>query len=599
MFWKGKTFSFGRRCFVRAITVTWVWLLSSVVVQGSRALWSGLEFGLLGFAQPQWLSLNLHVLLRVVGLVWKRGQARLMREIWVNRSGTIHTKRYPQGPLRGRSILPDSFTLSRRFGIFQNGKLRCIDDFSMSSVNAAVQTVESPKPHTSHVLAALIVAILTDASVRGSDSWVGRGFDLKGAYRQCAVHPESRRFSHIFVTEPSTHEIFAFRMRALPFGAVRSVHGFLRAAVSLWTIIVKEFLVLTTNYFDDYICLATQSESAMVTSCVHLVFKMLGWKFAESGQKACGFAQLFSALGICVNVSGLHEGSALFDNTESRRSEIVKCIDEIWASGKLSSKDALRLRGRLQFASGQVFGRVAKAALTAVTQHAYSGRGELLDDELVFALNLHRRFLTANEPRVLRGACAESWFIFTDACFELEDGLMSSGIGAVLCDPSGNVVSFFSVKLSQDLLRAMNPCNKKTIVYECEFFAVFCALRVWSRRVKNAVVIFTDNNAVRDALIACKTKSSIARTILVACLVLEQCCQLSPWIARVPTDSNVADDPSRFVTEYLLSLGATAEPLDSDDCWKEAQALFEKWGGCQASCSPRWKRCTAAFVPSS
>ena len=55
--------------------------------------------------------------------------------------------------------------------------------------------------------------------------------------------------SHIMVQHPSSGEIAAFRMRELPFGAVRSVHAFLRVAPSLWYLLVKEFLVLTTNYF--------------------------------------------------------------------------------------------------------------------------------------------------------------------------------------------------------------------------------------------------------------------------------------------------------------------------------------------------------------
>ena len=36
-------------------------------------------------------------------------------------------------------------------------------------------------------------------------------------------------------------------------------------------------------------------------------------------------------------------------------------------------------------------------------------------------------------------------------------------------------------------------------IYECEFFALFCVFSWWGDDVNEAVVIYTDNNAVRDA----------------------------------------------------------------------------------------------------
>ena len=53
----------------------------------------------------------------------------------------------------------------------------------------------------------------------------------------------------------------------------------------------------------------------------------------------------------------------------------------------------------------------------------------------------------------------------------------------------------------------------------CEFFALFCAFLVWGRDLSGAVVTYTDNNAVRDALMAGHTANSLARKILIARLV--------------------------------------------------------------------------------
>ena len=266
----------------------------------------------------------------------------------------------PTGPIPLTEIA-DDIPLSRRFGIRQGSKVRCIDDYTRLSVNSAVQSCESPKPHTLDVFAGMCIEAMTKVS--GEGEWVGRTFDLIGAYRQCAINPASKRFAHIVVQKPGASELFAFRMLALPFGAVKSVHSFLRVSHSLWFILVKEFLVLTTNYFDDFVALSPTSESFPVQTCMHMFFRLLVWSFAESCDKAPDFSSVFNALGVTVIVSSLHVGLATVGNIDSRREELITFFDAVLKTGKLKKAEALKLRSRLQFASGNVFGRIAKSTL--------------------------------------------------------------------------------------------------------------------------------------------------------------------------------------------------------------------------------------------
>ena len=129
----------------------------------------------------------------------------------------------------------------------------------------------------------------------------------------------------------------------------------------------------------------------------------------------------------------------------------------------------------------------------------------------------------------------------------------------------------------------MNPSGKKNAIFECEFFALFCAFYVWGDVVSNALVIYTDNNAVRDALITGHTNNVLAKRILLATLGLECEKQLTPWYASVPTDSNTADGPSRLRVESLLKLGVHSCDLDVSSCWDALLALAVKWGEEQAS----------------
>ena len=90
-----------------------------------------------------------------------------------------------------------------------------------------------------------------------------------------------------------------------------------------------------TNYLDDFISLAPASEAGAMTSCVHMCFKLLGWAFAETGEKASDFASVFRAFGVSVTVRELYTGLVEIGNTDSRREELVTAIQTILESKRL------------------------------------------------------------------------------------------------------------------------------------------------------------------------------------------------------------------------------------------------------------------------
>ena len=246
----------------------------------------------------------------------------------------------------------------------------------------------------------------------------------------------------------------------------------------------------------------------------------------------------------------------LIGNTESRRRELVEALGAIMESRRMTKQETLRLRGRLQFTSGYLFGRIAKSCLTAVSNHAYSSSTSMISDELLSSLILYKHLLETGRPRELKRSSAETWFIQTDACFDPEHDHVVARIGAVLFAPDGRPMRFFFHKLSDAMARNLNPSNKKSAIYECDFFVFFCSFWLWGDVITDAVVIYTDNNGVRDTLISCGTQNSIAKKILTATLVLESTKQITPWYARVPTDSNLSDGPSRCSCDKVGSTGA-------------------------------------------
>ena len=145
-----------------------------------------------------------------------------------------------------------------------------------------------------------------------------------------------------------------FKILALPFGRIKSVHAFLRIAHSLWFLATCALDVLWTNYFDDYVCCCPKSEANHLSMTVHPFFHLLGWSFPEAGAKAVDFDAMSKASGVNIDVSLLHQGRVLKDNTEARNRELGQFIDKTVGTRKLSSADALKLRGRMQFTAGQL-----------------------------------------------------------------------------------------------------------------------------------------------------------------------------------------------------------------------------------------------------
>ena len=350
------------------------------------------------------------------------------------------------GPFEA-SELPEDAVVSRRFGIKQGSgeklKVRLIDDFSASGVNSTVQVDSCSKLHTLDVVAALCMELLRSSPGK---CWKGKTVDLSAAYRQLAVSPSSRWVSYIAVFDPSSRSPKVYAMRALPFGASRSVYGFLRVAHSLWWLGCKALKLPWSNFFDDFITLAQDQECDSLSVVINQFFKLLGWA-VSSGEKDLPFATKFKALGIEIDLSAWEEGIVRFTNTAQRATELASQIDSIVSKRTLTSPEALALRGRMQFANAQLWGRASKLCLNAVTAHAYSTGGAAVTDDLARCLLLFKECLISHRPREVTPSWDSPLFLFTDASFSPENADWPCGLGGVLLDSTGTQLAAFSCKL--------------------------------------------------------------------------------------------------------------------------------------------------------
>ena len=117
--------------------------------------------------------------------------------------------------------------------------------------------------------------------------------------------------------------------------------------------------------------------------------------------------------------------------------------------------------------------------------------------------------------------------------------------------PVKRPINFFSFELSG------NASGKKTAIFQCEFFAVLVALGLWRDQLVNRQVVFyIDNDGVRDVLISCSTSDPVGCVLLTRVLKLEGALAISSWFTRVPSKSNIADDPPRGECKELIAAKA-------------------------------------------
>ena len=157
-------------------------------------------------------------------------------------------------------------------------------------------------------------------------------------------------------------------------------------------------------------------------------------------------------------------------------------------------------------------------------------------------------------PKVLRKRGSEApVVVFTDgAC---EPGGTSIG-GVILIDGRCET---FGAMLPQSLVDSWKTrLNQEQVIGQAELYPLLIARLTWARYLANRkVVYFVDNESARLAMVKSYSPVLPSLQIIVDTLGWDHKNNSIAWFARVPTQSNIADEPSRLtVGASLLALGA-------------------------------------------
>ena len=361
---------------------------------------------------------------------------------------------------------------------------------------------------------------------------------------------EHLKFAYFSIYNHELDKAEIYRMKTLPFGATHSVYNFLRIARALHSIAARALFLLNANFYDDFILASRSANQTSARHGMEMVFLLTGWEFARDGKKATDFDVTCKALGVEFDLSKSKDRVLSIGNTEQRKAELVEHVDKVLHENRMNRHESLVLRGRLGFADSQVHGRLGKLVLNRIVEHAYGTQSEL-STSLVEALAWLKTRLQTCKPKAIDCEPMRQCFLFTDAAYEPID--RTGGLGAVLVGEDGECLAWFSLPLDSNLCDAFGALQKDTIIYELELLAAVFSFRFWNDIVfRRLTVHFGDNDAVRFALIKGTAQGQAALALMHLQLRLESEQPSQFWFARVPTECNVSDFPSRFAEHPFL-----------------------------------------------
>lgn len=137
----------------------------------------------------------------------------------------------------------------------------------------------------------------------------------------------------------------------------------------------------------------------------------------------------------------------------------------------------------------------------------------------------------------------------------MEDGDKTAGIGMVAFRCKGSEVLsrfFFSERIPGPVLNDLQRITTKVIA-GLELLAAVKAVEV----LRDLLTATRDNEAARANLIAMYSPVLTHAELLKHLWKMSRLKSIHLWISRVPSTSNIADEPSRFEVTKLVEAGFT------------------------------------------
>ena len=384
---------------------------------------------------------------------------------------------------------------------------------------------------------------------------------------QYSVPEASREGRNVLAVDDPGGERRLFISQVLPFGASASVYGFNKIVRAIHRVGTLLFGLVWSNYYDDFPQLDLQCCGDWAQEMAEQYLELIGWVFSTKPTKRLKMCNVFSALGVMFDLRASADGLIRVANKESRVAQLLEVIENLLQSGAMTEAEAATLRGRLQFAESQTYGRAVSLHMREVGQRSVGKKaGKHLTAGMVDELNWAKEFLQNDTPRLLQAHTSErKLVIFTDAALESDDEVGSLGLVAFWVE-QGRICRkyFFSEVVPTHIMLHFQKETKKVIA-GLELLAGVLALYLLGKiHSMCRTFFFVDNEAARACLISMNSSVLSHRKLLRFIGSFAAQHSTFTWIARVPSSSNPADEPSRMKIDHLTQSGYVVEDWMSE-----------------------------------
>ena len=451
-----------------------------------------------------------------------------------------------------RVLNVSSVIVSKRFAVVQIDKLRPCDDATRSFLNATMEL--SHKLRLTTIAMFLRAALLVRQNCPDSDIH-GWKRDHGSAFRQIPVHPDHQRFLVVCFMHKGVCKYYIHH--ALPFGTVSSVYLYNRLSDALTALARRLLGIPLLAFFDDFFTAERADEAQDSFEAFKELNDVLG--FDIKTKKDVPPTVHLEVLG-----HGTRLGTPPFklSVTKSRKSGLRRVALRALRSKKISPKVSGSMAGKLNFAATALWGRIGRTAMQAfyARQHdpfpkqSLSVRLEQALRWVAYALPYANTRQVSDEPEYVRQ------FLFVDA-----EG--SGGWGAVL-------IILPSIPEDRDTDRS--PAAQHALVASCKWFhtkgkfsppgpgqqihvfetaSALAGLESFRPHLLNGhISVFCDNTVQQSSLVKGFSKNVfctfLAGEFWKRCVTIG----VEPWIFRVPSAENIADEPSRWLISADLPL---------------------------------------------
>ena len=446
---------------------------------------------------------------------------------------------------------------SKRFCLEQGtrpdgtAKLRPCDDATASWVNWYAQLLEKLRLENLsdlHQLAMLVHREFRKAGVCAVVLEVLKA-DVDSAFRRVPILPEHRKLAAVLFAVGN--ELFSSTHLALPFGFTGSVVAWERVGAAIATIIRRALMIGILRYVDDLFAVEQKATAKHALQCIARVVRAILGQSALADEKMAVSSKEV-VLGIEVSIGG---SEIIYRVPDVKKTKWANGIREALLGLKLSPKAASVLGGRLGFACQNLFVRLGRAMVRPIyeRQHVKDGRAREIGQgsALHTALSWWKHVLEQDvvQSWQINGARRRSATVLCDAAST--PPILAAAV-AVQGKWYFTVYELSALELQrfegrED--RQITGLEIWSVALACATFSTLlggCAVNVWSDNTgaeccgRKASAKAGDHNAMVHWLWSWAFTEDV---------------ELS--FARVPTDDNVADGPTRGKFGALIRLGAT------------------------------------------